>query len=159
MASQRERGGLQIGTVVFLLLIAGGIYSAFVYIPPWMAYRALQDRMVDLAHESATISDAEIVNRLVIETRAWNLPVPCDRTLTLPPDISALSDEELVNRLALQAQPLNAPMNCAAIQVNRADNRIQIHMQWDVILIHFGLWYQRLHFEPTVDEVISPGGA
>ncbi|MEW6324317.1 MAG: hypothetical protein AB1515_02915 [Nitrospirota bacterium] len=75
---QAQAGGVKLGTLVFLLLIAGGIYLAFAYIPPWMAYRALKDQMIEQTRESAILPDEEIRERLAIIARSWELPLTAE---------------------------------------------------------------------------------
>lgn len=69
---------MKLGTLVFLLLIASGSYLAFAYLPPWMAYRAMNDQMVEQARKAAVLSDDEIADRLYAVVKEWGLPVTRD---------------------------------------------------------------------------------
>ncbi len=72
---RNQAGGMKLGTLIFLLLVGGGVYTAFAYIPPWMAYRAIRDQMVEQAREAAVVRDEEIVDRIVIVANSWEVPL------------------------------------------------------------------------------------
>ncbi len=63
------------GTLIFLLLIAGGVYLAFNYIPPWIAYRAIRDQMLDQARTATLLTDQQIAAQVMVVAKEWEIPL------------------------------------------------------------------------------------
>jgi hypothetical protein len=74
-----QSGGVTLGTFLFLFLIAGAIYLTLLYLPPWMAYRAMLDQIQEQAGTAAITSDNEIMTRLMATAREWEIPVTEDQ--------------------------------------------------------------------------------
>jgi len=70
-----QAGGITFGTFFFLFLIAGSIYLALLYLPPWIAYYAMFDQIREQAGTSARVSDEEIVNRIMATAKEWEVPI------------------------------------------------------------------------------------
>jgi type III secretion system FlhB-like substrate exporter len=77
----RHDGGIKPGTLVFLLLIAVVIYTAYGFLPPWMAYRAMKEQMQDQARTVSVIPDEEIVERVYATAKEWSVPIKKDEIL------------------------------------------------------------------------------
>ncbi|HUJ78957.1 MAG TPA: hypothetical protein VLY45_01430 [Nitrospiria bacterium] len=68
-------GRITFGTVVFFGLVAGAIYLAVEYLPPWMAYRAMLEVMQEQVGAAAVSSDDEIIDRIMATAKEWQVPV------------------------------------------------------------------------------------
>ncbi|MBI3621514.1 MAG: hypothetical protein HY208_04925 [Nitrospirae bacterium] len=73
-----QSGGISIWTFLLLFLVAGAIYLTLLYLPPWMAYHAMLDRIQEQVHTAAVTSDEEITNRILTTAKEWELPVTED---------------------------------------------------------------------------------
>jgi len=82
------------GTLIFLLLIAGGAYLAFSYVPPWIAYRAIQDQMLDQARNATLLTDQQIAVQITVVAKEWEVPLT-ERDVTVT---------RTENRLAIRAE-------------------------------------------------------
>jgi hypothetical protein len=101
IASRRRRervasraGFMRLGTMIFLLLIIGGAYLVYVYLPPWIAYRALEDQMAEQAREARILPNEEIAARVWAVVKEWEIPVSQDDIVITRTD----------NRLYIRAQ-------------------------------------------------------
>jgi len=77
--SGNQSGGISIQTFLFLFLVAGTVYLILLYLPPWMAYRAMLDQIRDQAATADISSDHEIMTRLMATAREWEIPVTEDQ--------------------------------------------------------------------------------
>jgi hypothetical protein len=74
-----QSGGITIGTFLLLFLVACAVYLTLLYLPPWMAYRAMLDEIRAQAGTAAITSDQEIMTRLMTTAREWEIPVTEDQ--------------------------------------------------------------------------------
>ena len=68
-------GRITLGTFFLLFLIAGAVYLTLVYLPPWMAYRAMLDAMQEQIGVAAASSDGELRDRIMATAKEWEVPI------------------------------------------------------------------------------------
>lgn len=72
-------GRISFGTLLFLCLTAGAIYLTLHYVPPWMAYRAMQEALQEQVGAAAVTSDDEISDHIMATAEAWKVPITKDQ--------------------------------------------------------------------------------
>jgi hypothetical protein len=72
-------GRITFGTFLFLLLTAGAVYLALLYVPPWMAYRAMLAEIQVQAGAAALIDNDEILSHIMATAKEWEVPITRDQ--------------------------------------------------------------------------------
>jgi hypothetical protein len=72
-------GRITLSTLIFFVLIAAVIYLALLYVPPWMAYRAMLEVIQEQVGAAAVSSDDEVGDRIMATARAWDVPITRDQ--------------------------------------------------------------------------------
>jgi hypothetical protein len=72
-------GRITLSTFIFLFLVSGAVYLTLLYVPPWMAYRAMQEVILEQAGAAAVSSDEEIIDRIMATAQEWKVPITKDQ--------------------------------------------------------------------------------
>lgn len=75
----RQSGKITLSTFFLLFLIAGAVYLTLLYLPPWMAYRAMLGQIQEQADTAATTPDNQIMTHLMATVREWDIPITEDQ--------------------------------------------------------------------------------
>lgn len=69
---RRESGAFNIVTALFVLLVVGVVYAAYVYVPPWMRNRRVHQAMKEAGHQ-AWRSDDDALRKIILDrtSRLW----------------------------------------------------------------------------------------
>lgn len=69
---RRESGEFNLVTAIFLLVVVGVVYAAYVYLPPWMRNRRVQQAMKEASYQ-AWRSDDDSLRQIVLQRteRLW----------------------------------------------------------------------------------------
>ena len=68
-------GRISLGTFIFLFLIAGAVYLTLLYLPPWMAYRAMMEVIQEQIGAAAVATDDEVSDRIIATAKEWEVPI------------------------------------------------------------------------------------
>jgi len=74
-----QSGAITLKTFFLLFVMAGAVYLALLYLPPWMAYRAMLEALQDQIGTAAVASDNEISERILATAREWDVPITRDQ--------------------------------------------------------------------------------
>ena len=74
-AVRSRSGRITLGTFIFLFLIAGAVYLALLYLPPWMAYRAMMEVIQEQIGAAAVATDDEVSDRIIATAKEWEVPI------------------------------------------------------------------------------------
>jgi len=72
-------GSITLSTFIFLFLVAGAVYLTLLYVPPWMAYRAIQEVIQEQVGAAAVSSDDEVSDRIMATAKEWEVPITKDQ--------------------------------------------------------------------------------
>jgi hypothetical protein len=72
-------GRITFGTILFLSLTAGAAYLTLLYVPPWMAYRAMLAEIQVQAGSAALVDNDEILTRIMATAKEWGVPITKDQ--------------------------------------------------------------------------------
>jgi hypothetical protein len=72
-------GRISLSTLIFFVLTAAVVYLALLYVPPWMAYRAMLEVIQEQVGAAAVSSDDEVGDRIMATARAWDVPITKDQ--------------------------------------------------------------------------------
>lgn len=72
-------GRITLSTLVFFALITAVVYLALLFVPPWMAYRAMLEVIQEQVGAAAVSSDDEVGDRIMATARAWDVPITKDQ--------------------------------------------------------------------------------
>lgn len=72
-------GRISLSTLIFFVLTAAVVYLALLYLPPWMAYRAMLQVIQEQVGAAAVSSDDEVSDRIMATARAWDVPITKDQ--------------------------------------------------------------------------------
>jgi hypothetical protein len=72
---RHDAGRITHSTLIFFVLIAAVVYLALLYLPPWMAYRAMLEVIQEQVGAAAVSSDDEISDRIMATAKAWDVPI------------------------------------------------------------------------------------
>lgn len=74
-----RRGRITLSTLIFFVLVASAVYLTWLYVPPWMAYRAMLEVIQEQVGAAAVASDEEISERIMATAEEWKVPITKDQ--------------------------------------------------------------------------------
>jgi len=74
-----DAGRITLSTLIFFVLTAAVVYLALLFVPPWMAYRAMLEVIQEQVGAAAVSSDDEVGDRIMATAKAWDVPITKDQ--------------------------------------------------------------------------------